>query len=55
MGKTREQKRNESAEKVCRELRYQIVEYGFIGDWNGMMKHFNIWMNNAKNNKFKRP
>jgi|TARA_R110000824_G_scaffold394396_1_gene594166 hypothetical protein len=55
MAKTREQRRNESAEKVCRELRYQIVKYGLIGDWDAMNKHFNSWMNNAKANKYKRP
>jgi RNA-binding protein YhbY len=55
MAKTREEKRNESAEKVCRELRYQLVKYGTIGDTDSMMKHFNTWMNNAKKNKYKRP
>ena len=53
--KTREQKRNESAEKVCRELRYQIVKYWLIGDWDSINKHFNSWMKNAKKNKYDRP
>jgi hypothetical protein len=55
MAKTREEKRNESAEKVCRELRYQIVKYGTIGDWEAISKHFDSWMNNAKKNKYERP
>jgi hypothetical protein len=55
MRKTREQRRNESSEKVCRELRYQMAKYGLIGDWGAINKHFDCWMNNAKSNKYKRP
>ena len=55
MKKTREQKRNEAAEKVCRELRYQIAKYGLINDWDSMMKQFRPWMDNAKKNKYERP
>jgi RNA-binding protein YhbY len=55
MKKTREQKRNEAAEKVCRELRYQIVKYGLIGDWNSMSKHFDKWMKLSKSNRWDRP
>ena len=55
MPKTREQKRNEYAEKVCRELRYQIAKYGMIGEWKSLSKHFTSWMNYAKKNKYERP
>lgn len=55
MTKSREQRRNESAEKVCRELRHQIVKYGNIGDWDAMSKHYDSWMKNAKKNKYERP
>ena len=55
MAKTREQKRIENADKVCRELRYQIVKYGLIGDWDAINKHFNSWMNTAKKSKYERP
>ncbi len=55
MAQTREQKRIESADKVCRELRCQIVKYGGIGDWDALNKHFNSWMNNAKKSKYYRP
>jgi hypothetical protein len=53
--KTREEKRNKSAENVCRELRFQIVKYGGIGDWDSLKKHFDSWMKNAKKNKYQRP
>lgn len=53
--KTQEQKRNERAEKVCRELRYQIAKYGLIGDWDSMNKHFSSWMRVSKKNRYERP
>ena len=52
---TREQRRNKHAELVCRELRYQIVKFGQIGDWSALERHFNAWMRNAKKNKYDRP
>lgn len=55
MRKTREQRRNESAEKVCRELRYQIAKYGMVHDWDALYKHLGPWMKNAKKNKYERP
>ena len=53
--KTQAEKRNERAEKVCRELRYQMVRYGFIGDWEAMSKHFDSWMRVSKKNRYERP
>lgn len=55
MRKTREQKRNEYAEKVCRELRYQIAKYGALVEWKALSKHFSRWMDYAKKNKYERP
>lgn len=55
MAKTRKEKRDESAEKVCRELRYQIAKWGVINDWDAIMKHFRPWMKHSKKNKYERP
>jgi len=55
MNKTREQRRNIAAEKVCREMRYQLAQYGLVKDWEAFFKHFDVWMNNAKKNKYERP
>lgn len=55
MTKTREQRRIESADRVCRELRWQIQEYGLVGDWTSFNKHFDVWMNNSNKTKYKRP
>lgn len=52
---TREQRRIKSAEKVCRELRYQLVKYGKIGDFDAINKHFKVWMNNSNKIKYERP
>ena len=53
--KTREQKRNEDSEKVCREVRWQLSQYGLIGDWESFFKYFDTWMRHAKKNKYERP
>lgn len=53
--KSTEQRRNDSAQRVCRELRFQIQKYGLIGDWGAIMKHFDTWMNNTGKIKYKRP
>jgi hypothetical protein len=55
MKKTREQKRNESAEKVCRELRYQFAEHGRACDTETLFKHFEEWLKVAKDNQWERP
>ena len=55
MAKTRKERKEEAAERVCRELRYQIVVYGLIGDWDKLNKHLSVWMNNSNKNKFDRP
>jgi hypothetical protein len=53
--KTRLERKMENAEKVCREMRFQIVKYGSINDWNTMYKYFEIWMNNSNKDKYERP
>lgn len=52
---TNEERRNRHAENVCRELRYQIVKYGKIGEPDKMMKHLARWMRFAKKIKYARP
>jgi len=53
--KTREQKRNDRAEKVCREVRYQMAKYGGIADNNELFKYLRSWMRVAKKNQWVRP
>lgn len=53
--KTREQIRNDRAEKVCRELRHQVVKYGNLQDGESIMRHLTKWMAVAKRNKYIRP
>jgi hypothetical protein len=55
MTKTRKDKRDEAAEKVCRELRYQIARYGVIGDWDAIMKQLRPWLKYSKKNRYDRP
>ncbi len=53
MRKTREQIRNERAERVCREVRYQIGD-----NFSDSLKLYDLlmkWMRVAKQNKYKRP
>jgi hypothetical protein len=49
----REQARNQRAERVCRELRYQLAENRWDGD--RLAKLLGSWMNVAKKNKYTRP
>ena len=49
---TRKERRDLYAERVCRELRWQIVN-GWDAD--KLMKHFDMWMNNTGKIKYKRP
>ena len=53
MKKTREQIRNERAERVCREVRYQIANN--YPDETKLYALLVKWMNVAKQNKHKRP
>lgn len=53
--KTREEKRNERAEKVCREVRYQMAKHGGIADNQKLYDLLDTWMRVAKKNKWKRP
>ena len=52
---TQKEKRDERAEKVCREVRYQMATYGGITDNQKLFKLLQKWMRVAKKNKWKRP
>ena len=49
---TREEKRNLYAERVCQELRWQLI-HGF--DEVLLCKYLNMWMNNTGKKKYLRP
>ena len=53
--KSREQRRNEAAEKVCRELRYQLYKEGQVYDLDRLWLRLMPWFNVAKKNKNVRP
>lgn len=53
--KTREEKRNERAEKVCREARFQMANHGGIADNQTLFDLLEKWMHVAKKNKYERP
>jgi hypothetical protein len=53
--KTREQQRNERAENVCREVRFQMANHGGITDNQTLFDLLKKWMHVAKKNKYKRP
>lgn len=54
MRKTRAELRNERAELVCRELRWQISD---ARNWDGnkLARMLSEWMKVAKKNKYERP
>ena len=53
--KSREQKRNERAELVCRELRFQFGGKQIDMDLNRSLNLLLDWMKVAKKNKYIRP
>lgn len=53
--KTRKEKRDERAEKVCQEVRWQMAQYGGIADNNKLYDLLVSWMRVAKKNKYQRP
>ncbi len=55
MRKNREQQRNERAEKVCREVRFQMAKHGGIADNQTLFDLLQSWMYVAKKNKYQRP
>ena len=52
---TREEKRNYRAEKLCREVRFQLSEYGEIKNLGKLYDFVIAWENVAKKNKNIRP
>ncbi len=55
MNKTREQKRNELANDMCREIRFQMSNHGCIKDNDPVFKILAKWMVIAKKDKYERP
>lgn len=55
MRKTRPEKRAENADKVCRELRYQIAKYGCLGEPNKICDLLFDWMRYSKKDRYIRP
>ena len=55
MRKTRQELRNERAERVCREVRYQIATHGGIVDNNRLCDLLLDWMKYSKKNRYIRP
>lgn len=55
MSYSREQKRNEAAEKVCRELRFQLARPDSYQEFKPVLKLLLKWMRVAKKNKWIRP
>lgn len=53
--KNRKELRDERAEKVCREVRYQMAKFGGIADNQILYDLMYSWMRVAKKNKWKRP
>lgn len=55
MTSNREKKRNEHAEKVCQEVRFQMANHGGIADNDKLFDLMNKWFKVAKKNRFDRP
>lgn len=53
--KSRPQLRAEKADKVCREVRYQIATYGGIADNIKLANLLFDWMNYSKKDRYIRP
>lgn len=51
----REQRRNKSAEDICREVRFQLANYGGISDNERLFHFLQYWITDAKKNKYSRP
>ena len=52
---TREEKRNYRADKLCREIRYQLGTYGEIKNLGRIYDFMIAWVNVAKKSKYSRP
>jgi hypothetical protein len=53
--KTRKQRRDERAEKLAREIRYQMAKYGGVADNEKVFALLRSWMRVAKKNMYIRP
>lgn len=54
-GKTRKEKRDERADKFCREVRYQLSVFGEIRDNNRLLNLLLSWKNVATTKMWDRP
>lgn len=55
MAKTQKQKRDEKAERVCREVRYQMAKHGGIADNQTLCELLLSWMKVTGKVKYERP
>lgn len=53
--KTREQVRSERSDAVCREVRYQMSQFGGIADNQKLFELLSDWMKVSKKNRYDRP
>lgn len=53
--KTRKEIRDERAEKVCQEVRYQMAKHGGIADNQKLFNLMEKWFRVSKNNRYDRP
>lgn len=53
--KTRKEIRDERAEKVCQEVRYQMAKHGGIADNQKLFDLMEKWFRVSKNNRYDRP
>ena len=52
---TREEKRNYRADKLCREVRFQLANYGQIKAYGKLYDFLVQWKNVGKKSMYKRP
>ena len=53
--KSRKEIREERAEAVCREVRFQMAQHGGIADNNVLFELMSKWMKVSKKNRYERP
>ena len=53
--KTRKEIRDDRADKVCREVRYQMAKHGGIADNPKLFALLESWMKVSKKNRYDRP
>jgi len=51
----REQRRNNAASDVCKEVRHQISKFGGVVDNTSLFNLLEVWMNNTGKEKYNLP